>query len=454
MSGTLIVSGTEFHVDLPFKNWHDTGWDATRPDCIPTNEDRAPHCEGGRPQPDPGKPPILRTNRFLKRRAGESLEAARATIKQFVIHADGCRNSEMCFNVLHNERGLSVHFLIDNDGTIFQTLDLALMAFHAESWNVNSIGVELANRGDASADPHYYRDRRMERETEQCQINGRGILGWAYTREQVTSLTGLCRELRRILPNLPVEYPQSVPGVQRWDTFEDANRMRESYAGYVGHYHLTSQKWDPGPFDFKKMCSHLRGVTSFPIVSKSETLDRKTSELYAATEQLADGGFFPVAPWADTALWHGGAHLVARAGTEVCAPLAGRIVAARIGSHTAIGSVDFALIRHDMAIGSQQLKLFSLAMHLSGDAEWKRGVRAGEVVLLDLPVEAGARLGEVASVGPAGAAKPQVHVSLFCERPVTGPWHVIDGTAGERFCTSREVLSMLGGRSDGTITAS
>jgi N-acetyl-anhydromuramyl-L-alanine amidase AmpD len=466
VSGKLIVAGRELDlgIKLVVKNWHETGWDATRLDCIPTNEDRSPHCEGGQPRPDPGQPLILRTNRFLPRptlRGAASFEAVQATIKQFVIHADGCRNSEMCFTVLHNERGLSVHFLIDNDGTIYQTLDLALMAFHAESWNVSSIGVELANRGDASAEPRYYRDRGMARETQQCQINGRGILGWAYTKEQIDALTGLCRELRRILPNLPAEYPQSVPGVQRWDTFEDANRMRDSYAGYVGHYHLTAHKWDPGPFDFKALCSRLRGVTSFPLVARdriadSAALDRTTSELYAATEQLADGGFFPVAPWADSALWHGGVHLVGRAGTEVCAPLAGRIVAARSGSRTPIGSVDFVLVRHDIAIGTQQVKLFSLAMHLGGDADWKHHIpdRPGEVVLVDLPIEAGMRLGEITNIGPAGAAKPQIHIELFCERPIAGPWHVIDGTAGERFCTSRELLGMLGGRADGTITPS
>ena len=33
----------------------------------------------------------------------------------------------MASSVLQNERGLSCHFLLDNDGTIYQTLDLALM---------------------------------------------------------------------------------------------------------------------------------------------------------------------------------------------------------------------------------------------------------------------------------------------------------------------------------------
>lgn len=42
--------------------------------------------------------------------------------KQFVIHYDACARSKTTFEVL-KERGLSVHFLIDGNGTIFQLCD-------------------------------------------------------------------------------------------------------------------------------------------------------------------------------------------------------------------------------------------------------------------------------------------------------------------------------------------
>jgi hypothetical protein len=41
----------------------------------------------------------------------------------FVNHWDVCLSSESCAKVL-NKRGISVHFLIDNDGTIYQMLDI------------------------------------------------------------------------------------------------------------------------------------------------------------------------------------------------------------------------------------------------------------------------------------------------------------------------------------------
>jgi hypothetical protein len=54
-------------------------------------------------------------------------------VKLFVNHWDVCLSSTQCQKVL-DKRGISVHFLIDNDGTIYQTLDLQHAAFHAPKY--------------------------------------------------------------------------------------------------------------------------------------------------------------------------------------------------------------------------------------------------------------------------------------------------------------------------------
>ena len=64
-----------------------------------------------------------------------------------MIHFDACGTSKKCFEVLHDERGLSVHFMLDLDGTIYQTLDLKEGAWHATKANGRSIGIEIANIG-------------------------------------------------------------------------------------------------------------------------------------------------------------------------------------------------------------------------------------------------------------------------------------------------------------------
>ena len=71
----------------------------------------------------------------------------RNVVDQFVMHYDVCGLSKTCFNVLHDHRGLSIHFMLDIDGTIYQTLDLKERAFHATTSNTRSVGVEIANMG-------------------------------------------------------------------------------------------------------------------------------------------------------------------------------------------------------------------------------------------------------------------------------------------------------------------
>src|ERR1700690_3606372 len=87
-----------------------------------------------------------------------TLADLQGVVSQLVLHFDGCVNSRSCFKSMHNRVrpgggcGLSAHFMIDTDGTIYQTLDLAERAYHAEQENSISVGVEICNRGRYKAD--------------------------------------------------------------------------------------------------------------------------------------------------------------------------------------------------------------------------------------------------------------------------------------------------------------
>jgi hypothetical protein len=412
------------------------------------------------------------------------LDAVKAVIKQFVIHHDGCSTADMCFSVLQNERGLSVHFLLDNDGTIYQTIDLGLMAYHAADWNLYSIGVELCNKGDALQYAKTYDDGRFgpKRDVRFCKINNSTIKAFDYTPAQYDAFSRLCKELLRLFPNLPAEYPQSSPGEQLWDTLPSPNVERERYSGYLGHYHITQQKWDPGPFDFKEFCRKLRGAFCFPVFPKMEPakgedkpvvpddggeLKAAANQLYALNEAKADGGFFPVGPWGETRLWHGGIHVVGKADGGVFSPYPGRLVAARMGKDSPIGSVNFALLRHDMTLGSTKVQFYSLYMHLANELKrdkpvdwitkegWKKDGKPNAVVLLDEPIEAGALIGHIGRVGPDELARSQIHVEFFSETFIDMPnsnWHLVDGTAGGRFCEAPEIDNLIDKNNDGVLS--
>jgi len=78
---------------------------------------------------------------------GWPLELLQQKVDQFVIHYDVCGTSAQCFFILHDVRDLSVHFMLDVDGTIYQTLDLKERAWHATIANSRSVGIEIANIG-------------------------------------------------------------------------------------------------------------------------------------------------------------------------------------------------------------------------------------------------------------------------------------------------------------------
>lgn len=488
-TGNLIIAGQTFKIDAPVINFREPPfWDATREVCMPTETDPAPACKpGGVPY---GNLPRPYTKRYALRPAlrrygmNPPLDAVKAVIKQFVVHHDGVSSADMCFSVLQNERGLSCHFLIDNDGTIYQTIDLSLMAYHAAEWNTASIGVELCNRGDATKEPDYYSSGRRgpRRDVKACKINGHTYRAFDFTPMQYEGFLKLARALQRLLPNLPAEFPQSSAGVQGWDTMPTSASF--GFSGYIGHYHLTRNKWDPGPFDFKEFCRKLRGSLCFPVFpsdpkasedkprvpDKIDELKAQSDALYKANEQRADGGFFPVGPWGESRLWHGGVHLAAKKDAAVFAPFPGRLVAARMGPPSAVGSSSFVLLRHDMSLSSSRVQFYSLYMHLADETKadkpvdwlarsetWKKEHAPDKVTLLDEPIEAGAQIGRVGIAGPGEWSRSQVHVGffstseLFSELPGS-PWTVIDGTAGGRFCEAQQINTGIDEDKDGTLS--
>jgi N-acetyl-anhydromuramyl-L-alanine amidase AmpD len=488
----IFVAGKTFDCDARVVTWHESGWDHTKEGCVLS--ENIPRCPGG--VIPYGEKALNRSARRYSFRRGlgnthtPDLKAVQSIIRMFTVHLDGCANAEMCFSVLHDERGISVPFIIDNDGTIYQNIDLALMAYQAGGFNQHSVGVEMCNRGDAKKYPGYYdtkNDKRGPKRTESTvKINDSIYLAYNFLDAQVLALEELARALRYALPNIPIEYPQEKPGVQTWRTmpFDQAQR----FSGYMGHYHQTGNKWDPGAFDFKRFCERVRGQPCFPVSTRklenafcqkipSDTVELGTQvdELYKLNESAA-GGFFPVAPTGDRRLWHGGVHLQKKKGETVVSTFPGLIVAARMGASGPLGSENFILLRHDMTVGTKSVRFFSLYYHLDDEMkqtapaewittskDWKKDAK-GAVQLLNEPVMAGAVIGRVGEAGPGAMAGGQVHFEIFARDPFVqdleplgipkpGMWTVVDGTTGGRFCDDPAILDLIDtAPKDGKVT--
>src|ERR1043166_4712974 len=58
----------------------------------------------------------------------ERTDTSGSKINTVVLHWDVANSSKDCYNVLIN-RGLSVHLMLDRDGTVYQALDFAKRAW-------------------------------------------------------------------------------------------------------------------------------------------------------------------------------------------------------------------------------------------------------------------------------------------------------------------------------------
>lgn len=208
-------------------------------------------------------------------------------IDQFVIHFDVCGVSRQCFKVLQDMRGLSVHFMLDIDGTLYQTLDLRETAWHARQANSRSIGVEIANMGGytpgrASAlDTWYAQDdlgwhiqiperlgeggvrtqgfvgRPARNERIQGLVQGDAFEQFDFTPQQYDTLVKLAAALCRVLPRIEPDAPRDAHGRVRTDALSPEEF--EDFHGILGHLHVTRDKSDPGPaLDWEEFLERVR----------------------------------------------------------------------------------------------------------------------------------------------------------------------------------------------------
>jgi len=280
----IVVAGQFFHTGTPVVLWMDPGgYDAYRVERRFAPFDSSGWAESSREVRQ------LRTpNRYGVREAnitdvelervrggGWDLPLLQKVVDQFVIHFDVCGVSRQCFKVLQDGRDLSVHFMLDIDGTIYQTLDLKERAWHATIANDRSVGIEIANMGSYSNEENSPLDNWYLHTNGQTiitipktlgdggvrtkgfvghparpdvikgVIQGKDLTQYDFTPQQYDALVKLTATLCKVFPRIECQYPTDAAGKLIPEKLP-GTKLRD-YHGVLGHYHIQTDKVDPGP---------------------------------------------------------------------------------------------------------------------------------------------------------------------------------------------------------------
>jgi len=285
----IVVAGQKVAIGTPVILWTDPGgYDAYVPK-IPS----ATETKGEKKANSPGfgqrRHGLNEAQLAEIKDTGWTLPLLRESVDQFVIHYDVCGTSKKCFEVLR-ERNLSVHFMLDLDGTLYQTLDLKEAAYHATKANGRSVGIEIANMGayptqDLAKSPlhrWYERDatgrtqirlpasaliptrptgseplRPSRDEPVVGTVQGQELIMYDLTSEQYAALAKLTEGLCSTLPKIRRDLPRDGQGRVIDHKLDDDVYNR--YQGILGHFHVQLNKTDPGPaFQWDRVLSGLK----------------------------------------------------------------------------------------------------------------------------------------------------------------------------------------------------
>ena len=178
----------------------------------------------------------------------------------FVNHWDVCLSAESCARVV-NKRGISVHFCIDNDGTIFQMLDTQHGAWQAGKAKPNKrgIGVEISNAYYTKYQGWYEKNgfgpRPVVPKGEAKVHKGSLEEHLDFYPIQKEALKALWKALHLGL-DIPLEAPRDDSGEPILGV--DQRCADAEFDGFIHHYHITRRKIDCAGLDIWTMLEEVK----------------------------------------------------------------------------------------------------------------------------------------------------------------------------------------------------
>ena len=173
-----------------------------------------------------------------------------------VTHWDAALSAKSCHRIL-KKRGISSHFVIDNDGTIFQMVDTNHVAWHAGKVNSFSIGIDFSNAYYTKYQSWYTKNNFGRRPVlESSVVHGSKLkphLG--YYQVQLDAYSALVKALCEHY-DIPLDYPQDKENNYLTTVHKPA--LSKKFSGVVCHFNLSKKKIDCAGLDLKKVIEDIR----------------------------------------------------------------------------------------------------------------------------------------------------------------------------------------------------
>lgn len=148
--------------------------------------------------------------------------AANTAVDRIVLHfsSDVLANPSDPYGLdrilaIYCDAGVSAHYLIDRDGTVYQLVSEDRAAFHARAWNDRSIGIEMLAIGSSTDMSRYLTAEEYSR-IPKCHLG--------YTAAQY-------RVLRRLIGDIRRRHPEILHDREHIVGHEDIDPQRKSDPG-------------------------------------------------------------------------------------------------------------------------------------------------------------------------------------------------------------------------------
>lgn len=151
-------------------------------------------------------------------------------------------------NAIGRPQPLSVHFVIDQKGSIFQTADVDSRGAHCAgsynsfSPNTVSVGIEVIGR---LTDFRKVPDKGVARPRVKETIHGREVDVDEMLPAQCDAVAALCEALCALYA-LPLRVPENQDGTLLFGVMSE--KAAQAFTGCSGHMHFEPSKPDPGAY--------------------------------------------------------------------------------------------------------------------------------------------------------------------------------------------------------------